>query len=677
MNFLYPGFLWALTALSIPIIIHLFYFRRYQRVYFSNVRFLREIKEETATRNRLKHWLVLLTRLLALTALVLAFAQPYLPDENATEQRASRQVSIFVDNSFSMDALGEDRSLFEQARDRARAIAEAYGPDDRFQLLSADLTGSQQRLLDQEAFLAALDELDLSPKTPTLEQVHERQRDALSRAEPGAAVAYLLSDFQRSIADFTPDTALAVNLVPLQGTEQRNLSLDSAWFEEPVQVRGQRASLNVRIRNYGSKDAEKTSVRLLFGEEVKALGEIDVPAGESVTDTLAFSIPEQGWPLGRVEINDYPVTFDDTWYFSFPVAGDVPVLVLGRPEGNPFLNTLFGNNALFRLENRPADNVDYAALGNNRLVVLDGLERLPSGLVAALNDFLENGGAVLVFPGESADASTYNSLLNSGGASLGERVTRTREVGSFNMENPIFRDVFASVPRNLALPAARLSYRLASGAMSREDNLMRFKDGDSFLGRFPVGRGSLYVCASPLTSAASDLPAQGGLFVPFVFRLAVVGSGDRPLAQIIGRDEWIDLGAVVQPALLSADQQPSVRLQDRLEFLPRVERSGDRIRIQVADQATEAGHYQIVMPDGAEAGHFSMNYDRRESQLEFWSRKELDERFSGSNTRVLTDDAGRLSADVSRISDGRRLWKACLIFALAFLGLEVLLLRWL
>jgi len=677
MNFLYPGFLWALTALSIPIIIHLFYFRRYQRVYFSNVRFLREIKEQTATRNRLKHWLVLLTRLLALTALVLAFAQPYLPDENATEQRASRQVSIYVDNSFSMDALGEDRSLFEQARDRARVIGEAYGPDDRFQLLSADLSGSQQRLLDQEAFLAALDELALSPKTPTMEQVHQRQRDALSRAEPGAGVAYLISDFQRSVAEFEPDTALTVNVLPLQGTEQRNLSLDSVWFDEPVQVRGQRASLNVRIRNYGSKDADKTSVRLLFGEEVKALGELDVPAGESVTDTLAFSVPEQGWPLGRVEINDYPVTFDDVWFFSFPVAADVPVLVIGQPQGNPFLNTLFGNNALFRLQNQPADNVDYAALGNNRLIILDGLERLPSGLVAALNDFMESGGALLVFPGESADVATYNSLLGRGGASLGERVTRTREVGALNFENPIFRDVFASVPRNLALPTARLSYRLSAGAMSLEDNLMRFKDGDSFLGRFPVGRGSLYVCASPLTREASDLPAQGGLFVPFVFRLAVVGSGDRPLAQIIGRDAWIDLGAGVQPALLSGDQQPSVRLQDRLEFLPRVERSGDRIRIQVADQATEAGHYQIVLPDGALAGHFSMNYDRRESQLEFLTKKELEERFDGSGVRVLNDNPDRLAADVSRTSQGRRLWKACLIFALAFLGLEVLLLRWL
>jgi len=65
MQFLYPSFLYALLALAIPIIIHLFFFRRFKKVYFTNVRFLKEIKEETSARQRLKNLLVLLMRLLA------------------------------------------------------------------------------------------------------------------------------------------------------------------------------------------------------------------------------------------------------------------------------------------------------------------------------------------------------------------------------------------------------------------------------------------------------------------------------------------------------------------------------------------------------------------------------------------------------------------------------------
>ena len=81
MQFLYPTFLYALLALAIPIIIHLFFFRRFKKVYFTNVRFLKEIKEETSARQRLKNLLVLLMRLLAMAALVLAFAQPFLPQD--------------------------------------------------------------------------------------------------------------------------------------------------------------------------------------------------------------------------------------------------------------------------------------------------------------------------------------------------------------------------------------------------------------------------------------------------------------------------------------------------------------------------------------------------------------------------------------------------------------------
>ena len=49
MQFLFPVFLVALISIAIPIIIHLFHFRRFKKVYFTNVRFLKEVKEETWT----------------------------------------------------------------------------------------------------------------------------------------------------------------------------------------------------------------------------------------------------------------------------------------------------------------------------------------------------------------------------------------------------------------------------------------------------------------------------------------------------------------------------------------------------------------------------------------------------------------------------------------------------
>src|SRR5258706_15952530 len=113
MNFIYPGFLFALSALVIPVVIHLFNFRKFKKIYFTNVRFLREIKQDTQSRSKIKHLLILLSRILAVSFLVLAFAQPYIPATKGVVMSGIRAVSVYIDNSFSMDALGKNGSLME------------------------------------------------------------------------------------------------------------------------------------------------------------------------------------------------------------------------------------------------------------------------------------------------------------------------------------------------------------------------------------------------------------------------------------------------------------------------------------------------------------------------------------------------------------------------------------
>src|ERR1041384_1898593 len=111
MKFANPYFLFALLALAIPILIHLFNFRKFRRVYFTNVRFLKEVRQDTKARNKLKHLLILACRLLAVLFLVLAFAQPYLPRENGAVRTGEKVVSVYIDNSFSMDAVGTGGTL--------------------------------------------------------------------------------------------------------------------------------------------------------------------------------------------------------------------------------------------------------------------------------------------------------------------------------------------------------------------------------------------------------------------------------------------------------------------------------------------------------------------------------------------------------------------------------------
>ncbi|HEK21521.1 MAG TPA: hypothetical protein ENO28_13840, partial [Bacteroidetes bacterium] len=117
MHFLYPTFLWSLSALAIPVIIHLFSFRRYKKVYFTNVQFLQEVELQQSGRRNLRERLILISRLLMICFLVLAFAQPYIPGKDAPTAGKQQVISIFVDNSYSMQTINKEGTLLGQAKE--------------------------------------------------------------------------------------------------------------------------------------------------------------------------------------------------------------------------------------------------------------------------------------------------------------------------------------------------------------------------------------------------------------------------------------------------------------------------------------------------------------------------------------------------------------------------------
>ena len=98
-----PLFLIGLVAVAIPVIVHLFNFRRYKKVYFSNVERLEQLQSETRRQSTLRQLLIMFARILAIVFLVLAFARPVIPNRNSAMRSGSNDISIFIDNSFSME----------------------------------------------------------------------------------------------------------------------------------------------------------------------------------------------------------------------------------------------------------------------------------------------------------------------------------------------------------------------------------------------------------------------------------------------------------------------------------------------------------------------------------------------------------------------------------------------
>ena len=416
IRFLVPEFLFALAALAIPVIIHLFNFRRFKKVFFTNVRFLKELKEETTNKSRLKHLLVLATRLLAITFLVFAFAQPVIPKNNNQVVKAENAVSVYVDNSFTMEGISKEGTLLEVAKKKAREIANAYPPSTRFQLLTNDFEAVHQRLISREEFFDGLDQVKISPATKKLTEVIARQQEVFHNLNNTSKLSFILSDFQQSSADFQAcqlDTSLNIILLPLVSQSTSNLFVDSCWFTSPVVQLNRTTELNVRLYNSGDKDADNVPVKLSINGVQRAVASIPVPAGKSSTTVMSFTVSEPGWQKTEVSITDHPITFDDVYYFSFEVKNKINLLSINGDGMSPYLKALFGNDPFFAFNNSSLSQVDYSLLPQENFVILNDLPSISSGLASELQKYLSKGGEILIFPDSTADINSYNQLLQS------------------------------------------------------------------------------------------------------------------------------------------------------------------------------------------------------------------------------------------------------------------------
>lgn len=670
MSFVYPSFLLALLALIIPIIIHLFNFRRYKKVYFTNVKFLKEVKEEKASRSRLKHWMVLLSRLLALTALVLAFAQPFIPREETEIVKGDKAVSVYIDNSYSMNATSNDVSLFEKAKRKAREIAEAYGESDRFQLLTNDLEGKHQRMLSKEEFFTYLEEVKPSPNVQTLSAITDVQKQILNDSDLEQKNIFVISDFQKNITDMETDTSYKYFFIPLQSIEQQNVFIDTAWFESPVQMINTNNKLVYRLNNTGQADVSKSRLNLYINGQNKAIKDFDLKAKSTKIDTINFNVGEGGWSRAELKITDYPIEFDDSYYLSFFIDQRVKVLSINQ-KNNRFLDALFSSDDYFELNNMSVNQLNYSDLNQYRLIVLNNLKGISSGLAAELTQYLERGGSVLVFPDLNADLNAYNAFLKGArAATYNPLVTTEREVENINVRQEVFSDVFTRIPRNIDLPKAQKSYDISRLG---GDNLMRFRDGNAFLSKYNVKEGKLYLSAVPLDDNVSNLPSHA-VFVPMLYKIALVGGELLPMAYNIGKDNVVEVKNLPDLATSDAESVMKMKSEDG-EFIPGQKVVGNKAILSINNQVKTPGFYELFKNPTLPLAYFGFNFNRQESILDYWSLDDLKAKFFGDNINFLDNDKADLKVTVGEINKGVTLWKWCLIAALGFLLLEMLLLR--
>ncbi len=683
MKFLYPTFLFALLAIAIPVIIHLFSFKRYKTVYFSNVDFLKDIKKESKKKSRLKQLLILAARILTIFFLVLAFAQPYLPTNRDAQKHSSQLVGIYIDNSFSMNALSEQGQLLEVARNKALEICMAYPAGTRFRLFTNDLLPKHQHIYNKEQFIQQVAEIQPSPTVIPLSVIYNRYADQnLEETENTDKSLYFISDFQRSITDISQfeESSIFSYYMPLVPNEVANLYIDSCWVEIPAHRLGQEENVFVRIKNSSNQDYQNLPLKLILNDSIKSITNFSVEAQNEMVANLKYNNNSSGSQLGKIEITDYPFTHDNNFYISYFVEKNLKALAIYNTgdesqEGLAYLKALFENDDYVQLEEMNIQSLQVNRLNEYNTIFLVDLDSYSSGFLNELNSVVKNGTSVVFFPKISGNAMLSNKLLTSFNASriVGTDST-TQEISGIDFENSFYKDAFKKREKNPVLPKIKGHLRFETLTRSDEHNLLRFQNGDKALSELDYENGKFWVFSFPLSNKNESF-AHDVLFVPTIYNIVLNSLPKQEISFTVGTNTFYDL-----PRNRNLDMTTQLEienLKNHDKFIPSKTIIGRGIRINFDDQITTDGHY-LVSSEETTITAMAFNYNRRESDLRYFQQDELKRELEENhqNNATIVEEVDRNFAEILEdLQNGKQLWKMCILLALFFILAEVLLAR--
>ncbi len=675
MSFLFPSFLFALGLVTIPIAIHLFNFRKYQKVYFTNVRFLKEIKKETNRQAKLKHLLVLFARILALIFIVLAFAQPYIPNkENSQMSSIYDIVSIYLDNSLSMEAGADNRSLLEQAKDRAVQVVNAHDYNTKYNLITNEFKGKHQKFYSKDQMINMIDEVALSPTTRMLSEVYKKQNN-IDKVDDQNIKSYWISDFQKSIIDLDTDnidSTLKGYMLPLSNQAINNIYIDSCWLEKPYILIKEPIRLIVRMKCNQEDNSKKGRVELKINGQTKGIAEYDFKAITTYVDTLTFSVDEAGWYKAMLSIEDFPVTFDDQYFFTFKVSESYKVLAIKGSEESPYLNAFYRNKKYFNYQEVDVNQLDFSIVEEHQLVILNDLRNISSGLIERIESYISKGGTVLFIPSLEADINSYNQFSKRMSIGMWNGLNNIKKkVSRINTSEYIYSDVFEDLQKNVDMPYSLYNYAFSYEKYGGEP-IMQYEDGSAFIVKNNYKKGQVYIVNAPLGKEYSNF-ATHSLFVPFLYKVTLSGTRSYLQAYEIGIGSLVE----IKGTTLEKDQVYKVR-NNEVEFIPEYKYVDNRIFLDMKTNVKTAGFYEYYLDQNSidGSGWLAFNYSRTESDLNYLDEVELKELAGKVGFSVLSDASGEILVEnIKQLNKGIVLWKWCIILALLFLGAEVLLLR--
>ncbi|MDC8003974.1 BatA domain-containing protein [Aureisphaera galaxeae] len=637
MQFKHPELLYALLLLLIPILIHLFQLRRFQKVEFTNVAFLKKVTLQTRKSSRLKKWLTLLMRLLALACIILAFAQPF--SASKTALNTEKETVLYLDNSFSMQAKGPNGPLLARAKQQ---LFELLNGNDKLSWFTNDDT---QRNVSQNDLKGEILSIQPSHAQLNLDEVLLKGNQLFTDNPASEKRLILITDLQNTLSFPEVKEGITTDVVTLSPVTTNNVSIDTAYISG---ASGNSLQLEVRVSAEGEVPP---SIPISLLSKGSLIAKTAVDFSNSRVNTVSFTLENVEGLQGELRITDADLPYDNSLYFSVNTPKSIKVLSINQADPN-FLQRLF-DQAGYEYLQQSHDAVNYNDIPAQDFIVLNELETIPVSLINSLKAFSDGGGSLLVIPSSNSDLSAYNTLLNALGiGSFSSEVNSEKNISKINFSHPLYASVFEKQVTNFQFPKVNSYLEVSTNATP----LLRFDDNKPFL----LQQAKSYVGTAAFSSENSNFKSSP-LIVPTLINMAQQSLPLPELYYEIGRQNTYAIP-------ISLTQDEIISLKDSISsFIPLQQTKANSVEITTTDDPGVSGNYT------AENGetfleYVAYNYPRGESQLQYGDVEDWEGVTVHSSVAQLFDTI----ASDNKINS---FWKWFVIFALVFLLGEMLILK--
>ncbi|OGS70189.1 MAG: hypothetical protein A3F91_01795 [Flavobacteria bacterium RIFCSPLOWO2_12_FULL_35_11] len=649
MQFKHPEILYALLLLSIPIIVHLFQLQRFVKVPFTNVAFLKNIERQTRKSAKLKKWLVLISRLLALSCIILAFSQPYFSKSSAQQ---NGNVTIYLDNSFSMQAKGEQGELL-------KSVAQNIVENNNIQNSTFTLITNNENFkdLDAKSLKNELINLHYSPNKLDLNTVLLKAKSNYSNKTNTSNKIILISDFQnvniKNKIDFTIIN-IPVSLLQLTPKEAQNIYLDSVSVERKSATE---TTLNVLVK---STQMITSNIPVSLFQEENLMGKTSAKFTNSNRSSIQFTLPDSNNFNGKIALVDDGMEFDNDFYFSISSPEKINVLSIGNPA--EFLPKIYTENE-FNFTATPLQQLNYNRLQNQHLIILNELADIPAELLRSLSEFMENGGSLAVIPSQNANIDSYNRLLTALQAGkINAKIENEHKITAINFGHPLIADVFEKQVTNFQYPKAAMHYQ---NNYKNSSAVLKFDNNSPFISVTKSKNSAFYWISAPLNKGISDF-TQSALVVPVFYNFAKNSVKTAQLYYNIAAENVIEIAASIgKDEVLKISNETNA-------FIPLQKVSQNKVDLTLSDVILQSGFYKVSSNNKA-LETISLNYNREESDANYADLKSLAGNADNVTVSASIDDLFNEIGNQQKIN---WLFKWFLAFSVLFLFIEMLLLKY-